>query len=173
MADIDGVVLTSEELIQQLQTQVQQLISQMQHMQPILVQQNIPPPNRPNLDLPKPSQYSGNPLEFNILKIKLTHFLRGNFNTYFDNRFRVMCAGALLSGLAAEWYTTLLDPHTLELPHHYNLDNFLAELTVFFRGWADHGLSRTLPRRFASNKICIGSRNCIPKYYKHLRASLK
>ena len=57
MADIDGVVLTLEERIHQLQTQVQQLIVQMQHMQPIPVPQNIPPPNRPNLDLPKPPSY--------------------------------------------------------------------------------------------------------------------
>ena len=45
-----------------------------------------------------------------------------------------MCAGALLSGLAAEWYETLLDPHTLELPHHYTLDNVLVILTDFFGG---------------------------------------
>ena len=126
MADINGVVLTPEEQIQQLKTQVQQLMGKMQHMQPIPIQQNIPPSNRPNLDLPKPSPYSGNPLELNIFKIKLTHFLHGNFNTYFDNRSQVMCAGALLFGPTAQWYETLLDPHTSELPHHYNLDNFLV-----------------------------------------------
>ena len=133
------VVLTSEEQIQQLQTQVQQLIGQMQHMQPIHnsqnpFPQNNPTTNRPNLDLPKPPPFSGNPLELNTFKINLTHFLRGNFNTYFDNRSQVMCAGALLSGPAAQWYETLLDPQTTELPHHYNLDNFLAELTDFFGG---------------------------------------
>ena len=84
----------------------------MQHMQPIPVQQINPPPNRPNLDLPKPPPFSGNPLELNTFRIKLTHFLRGNFNTYFDNRFQVMCAGALFSGPAAQWYETLLDPQT-------------------------------------------------------------
>ena len=102
MAAVNDVVLTSEEQIQQLQAQVQQLIGQMQHMQPILVQRINPTPNRPNLDLPKPPPFSGNPLELNTFKIKLTHFLRGNFNTYFDNRSQVMCAGALLSGPAAQ-----------------------------------------------------------------------
>ena len=101
----------------------------MQHMQPIPIQQNILPLNWPNLDLPKPSQFSGNPLELNTFKIKHTHFLRGNFNTYFNNRSQVMCVAALLSGPAAQWYETLFNPYTMEFPHHYNLDNFLAELT--------------------------------------------
>ena len=81
MADIDGVVLTPEEQIQQLQTQVQQLIGQMQHMQPIPVQQNNPSINRPNLDLPIPPPFFGNPHDLNTFKIKLSHFLRGNFAT--------------------------------------------------------------------------------------------
>lgn len=136
MADIDGVVLTLEQQIQQLQTQVQQLIGQMQHMQPIPnpVPQIIPPPHRPNLNLPQPPFFSGNPLELNTFKIKLTHFLRGNFNTYFDDQSQVMCVGALLSGPAQQWYETLIDPHTTQLPHHYTLDQFLAELTAFFGG---------------------------------------
>ena len=99
MADIDGVVLTPEEQIQQLQTQVQQLIGQMQHTQPIPVQQNNAPINRPNLDLPKPPPFSGNPVELNTFKIKLTHFLCSNFNTYFDNRSQVMC---VMNGLSAD-----------------------------------------------------------------------
>ena len=102
MADRNGVVLTPEEQIQQLQTQVQQLIGQMQHMQQIPVPLNNPPPNRPNLDLPKLPPFFGNPLELNTFKIKLTHFLRGNFNTYFEYRSQVMCVGALLSGPAAQ-----------------------------------------------------------------------
>ena len=45
-----------------------------------------------------------------------------------------MCAGAFLSSPVAQRYETLLDPHTLGLPRHYILDNFLAELTDFFGG---------------------------------------
>ena len=91
-------------------------------------------PNRPNLDLSKLPPFSGNLLELNSFKIKLTHFLRGNFNTYFDNCSQVKCAGALLFGPAAQWNETLLGPQTTELPHHNNLDNVLAELTDFFGG---------------------------------------
>ena len=137
MADVNGVVLTSEQQIQQLQAQVQLLIGQIQNMQPIPpnpVPQNIPLQHRPNLDLPKPPPFSGNSLELNSFKIKLIHFIRGNFNTFTDDRSQVMFAGALLLGPAAQWYETLLDPQTTELPNHYTLDVFLAELTAFFGG---------------------------------------
>ena len=135
MAHIDGVVLTPEQMqIQQLQTQIQQLVGQLQHLQPNPVPQIVPPPNRPNLNLPMPPYYSGNPLELNTFKIKLTHYLQGNFNTFFDDQSRLMCAGALLSGLAQQWYETLIDPITSAFPNHYTLDAFLDELTAFFGG---------------------------------------
>ena len=69
MAEIDGVVLTTEQLhIQQLQTQIQQLVGQLKCMQSNLVPQIIPPANRPDLNLPLPPSYSGNPLELTTFK---------------------------------------------------------------------------------------------------------
>ena len=47
---------------------------------------------------------------------------------------QLMCAGALLSAPAQQWYETLLDPLTTALLIHYTLDVFLAELTEFFGG---------------------------------------
>ena len=45
-----------------------------------------------------------------------------------------MYAGGLLQGPAQQWYETLIDPISLELPMHYTLDIFLAEMTAFFGG---------------------------------------
>ena len=142
MAEFDAESMTPEQQLQhqlhQLQIQHQHLIGQFQRMQQNQVQQpvlqHIPPPTRPNLNLPQPPYFSGNPLELTTLKIKLTQFIRGNFNTYFDDQSQLMCASSLLSGPAQQWYETLLEPGTVDLPIHYTLDSFLAELTGFFGG---------------------------------------
>ena len=47
-----------------------------------------------------------------------------------------MYAGSLLQGPAQQWLETLMDPVTVNLPDHYTLDLFLAELTSFFGGAA-------------------------------------
>ena len=45
-----------------------------------------------------------------------------------------MYAGSLLSGPADQWYMTLVDQTTYNLPPHYDLDLFLQALTDFFGG---------------------------------------
>ena len=45
-----------------------------------------------------------------------------------------MYAGGLLQGPAQQWYETLIDPISLELPMHYTLEIFLAEMSAFFGG---------------------------------------
>ena len=124
--------------------------------------------------LTNPPPFSGNPLGLNTFKIKLTHFLRGNFNTYFDNRSQVMCAGALLSGPAAQWYETLLDPQTKE-EEALSLQSgqFFGRVDGIFRGRDDHGFPRTLPRRSASNRICVSPRHCILEHHQYLCASME
>ena len=112
MADFDAVEFTLEQIqIQQLQNQVKRLIGQLQRVQQNQVPQYVPPlPTRPNPNLPQPPYYSGNPLELSTFKIKLIQYIRGNFNTYFDDLYQLMCAGAVLTGPAQQWYETLLDP---------------------------------------------------------------
>ena len=43
-----------------------------------------------------------------------------------------MYAGSLLTGPAYQWYESLVDPVTLQLPAAYDLDVFLQALTDFF-----------------------------------------
>ena len=45
-----------------------------------------------------------------------------------------MYAGNLLLGDADEWYMTLVDQTTNNLPPHYDLDTFLQAMTDFFGG---------------------------------------
>ena len=45
-----------------------------------------------------------------------------------------MYAGGLLTGPAHQWYMTLVDDYTYNLPPHYDLDYFLQALTNFFGG---------------------------------------
>ena len=91
-------------------------------------------PTRPNLNLPQPPYFSSNPLELTTFKIKLTQYLRGNFNTFYDDGSQLLYAGSLLSGPAQQWYETIVDTVTTALPPHYTLDLFLSELTAFFGG---------------------------------------
>lgn len=92
MADFDAVLLTPEQQLQhqlqQMHMQNQQLIRELNHLRQAHLPRHISPspppllPTRPNLNLPQPPDFSGNPLELKTFKIKLIHFLRGNFNTY-------------------------------------------------------------------------------------------
>ena len=96
-----------------------------------------PPPlpqTRPNLNLPQPPLFSGIPSELQTFKVKLHQFLKGNHNTYSDSESQLMCAGTLLSGSANQWYESLIDTTTLELPSTYTLETFLHELEDFFGG---------------------------------------
>ena len=45
-----------------------------------------------------------------------------------------MYADSLLLGLAGEWYMSLIDQNSYNLPPHYHLDSFLQALTDFFGG---------------------------------------
>ena len=154
MADGVEAVLTPEQQIQlrddridQMQIEYQQLLGAFQQLnqnplpQQAPIQPPPPPPPppplplpRPNLNLPQPPFYSGSPLELNTFKIKLSQYLLGNFNTFFDDASKLLYAGGLLSGPAHQWYETILDPLTLALPNRYTLEIFLAELTAFFGG---------------------------------------
>ena len=64
------------------------------------------PPTRPNLNLPQPPFYSGNALDLTTFKIKLSQYLLGNFNTFFDDGSKLLYAGGLLQGPAQQWYET-------------------------------------------------------------------
>ena len=84
MADIDAALLTLEE-IREIHIQNRQLRDQVTQLQN-QIQYNIPPQPRANLNLPQPPYFLGNPLELPTFKIKLTKYLRGNFNTFFDDQ---------------------------------------------------------------------------------------
>ena len=94
MADFDADLMTTEEIQtmhnknRQLRDQITQLQSQIQY--------NLPHPARANLNLPQPPFFLGNPLELPTFKIKLTKYLRDNFNTFFDDQSQIMYAGGLL-----------------------------------------------------------------------------
>ena len=103
------------------------------------IQNNIPPPVphhilHPNLNLLTPSPYSGSPLLFSTFKMKLIHFLVGNKNTYPDSESQLLYAGQLLEGPAYQWYQSIVDQNTLQLPPSYNLHRFFQELEEFFGG---------------------------------------
>ena len=154
MADFDANGISPEEVlrqqIQQLQFTNQQLHHQAQQAQAqaqffmghqnqnfqnqFYQDQQLAP--RPNLNLPPPREFNGDPSELKTFRIKLVQFLRGNGNTFFDDQSQVMYAGSLLQGPAQQWLETLIDPVTVNLPDHYTLDLFLDELTSFFGGAA-------------------------------------
>ena len=144
LQDEFGRVAQLESHFSQVVNELRQTTSELHHLRN-LVSQNIPPPQfhnphppppptRPNLNLPQPPPFSGNPSELSTFKLKLCQFIRGNYQTYFDNESQLMYAGSLLSGPAGQWYETLVDPDSYTLPPHYTLDNFLQELTEFFGG---------------------------------------
>ena len=56
--------------------------------------------NRPNLNLPTPPAFSGNPSELPTFKLKISQFLIGNHNTYTDSTSQLLYTGGLLSGSA-------------------------------------------------------------------------
>ena len=120
----------------QMHIQNQNLMGQQnQHFQ----NQNFPPqvpPHlapRPNLNVPQPKEFTDNASGLKTFKHKLTQFLRGNHNTYFDDQSQVMYAASLLQGATEQWLETL-DPISDNLPLYYTLELFLAELTAFFGG---------------------------------------
>ena len=192
MADFDAHDMTPEQLLQQAQQQVQQLqhANQQLHHQAqqaniqaqfLMGQQNqnfqnqfYPPQQapqlapRPNLNLPQPKEFHGDPAELRTFKFKLVQFLRGNYNTYFDDQSQVMYAGSLLQGAAQQWLETLIDPHTANLPPHYTLDLFLAELSAFFGGGvtlaAKEHLLDDLRQTGSVSDFAIAFRNIINSY---------
>ena len=126
-----------ENAISELINEVHYLRTISQH--PIQPQSPPPPPpipvlhlNRPNLNLPTPPAFSGNPIELPTFKLKLSQFLTGNHNTYTDSASQLLYTSGLLSGLAYQWYQSLVDPATLQLPPHYTLDIFFQEMADFF-----------------------------------------
>ena len=81
----------------------------------------VPPLNRPNLNLPQPPQFFGAPSVLPTFKLKTSQFLIGNHNTYTDSASQLLYVGGLLSGLAYQWYQSMVDPVTLQLPPHYTM----------------------------------------------------
>ena len=113
---------------------------QQQPIQPPSPPSPPPPPplvlllDRPNPNLPTPPAFSGNPSELPTFKLKLNQFLIGNHNTYTDSASQLLYTGGLLSGCAYQWYQSLVDPFTLQLPPTYTLDIFFQEMAKFFGG---------------------------------------
>ena len=154
MAEFDAQDMSAEQLlrqqIQQLQFINQQLHQQAQQSQAqaqfFMGQQNQHFQNqyyneqqlapRPNLNLPPPREFHGDPKELKTFRFKLVQFRRGNGNTYFDDQSQVMYASSLFQGPAQQWLETLIDPVSVNLPDHYTLDLFLDELASFFGGAA-------------------------------------
>ena len=146
MAVLEGHIQTVVSELQRLQTVVAQNAQDnlnAQNARNAEVNQNVqqappPPPAplpiRPNLNLPQPPYFSGNPNELPSFKLKLCQFLPGNSQTYFDTESQLMYAGGLLTGAAHQWYMTLVDDYSYRLPPHYDLDYFLQALTDFFGG---------------------------------------
>ena len=56
------------------------------------------------------------------------------YNTYTDSASQLLYASGLLSGSAYQWYQSMVDPATLQLPPHYTLDIFFHEMKDFFGG---------------------------------------
>ena len=139
-----------------------------------------PPPvlhlNRPNLNLPTPPEFSGNPLELPTFKLKLYQFLIGNHNTYTDSASQLLYTGGLLSGSAYQWYQSMVDPSILQLPPTYTLD--------LFRILWISGDSRILRRRHhpsnsralfgcpASDRHCIRTCHCFSEYHLFVHPSM-
>ena len=103
----------------------------MQNRIPAPVPQQIP---HPNLNLPPPPSYSGSPLLLPTFKMKLIHFLVGDRNTYPDSESQLLYAGQLLEGPAYQWYQSIVDPHSFQLPPSNDLGRFFQELEDFFGG---------------------------------------
>ena len=66
--------------------------------------------------------------------MKLIHFLVGNRNTYPDSESQLLYAGQLLEGPAYQWYQSIVDPHSFQLPPSNDLGRFFQELEDFFGG---------------------------------------
>ena len=73
---------------------------------------------RPNLNLPPPPHYNGDPLTLQTWRLKLIQFLRGNQQTYFDDLSMEMYAASLMEGPAQQWLETVMDTTTARLPPH-------------------------------------------------------
>ena len=79
-----------------------------------------------------------------------------------------MYAGGLLQGPAHQWYETLIDPTNMELPPHYTLDLFLAEMIAFFGGGLtmasrEHALD-DLRQTISVSVLAIAFQNIINTY---------
>ena len=83
MAQLEGHLQTVVSELQRLQTVVAQNAQNAQNAQINQNAQQVPPPPpapipiRPNLNLPQPPYFSGNPNELPSFKLKLCQFLRG------------------------------------------------------------------------------------------------
>ena len=116
-----------------LEQNFQNVVNELNYLRNVVARPSPPPP-RPNLNLPQPAPFSGVPSELQTFKLKLFQYLIGNQNTYSDSESQLLLTGSLLLGPAGQWYSSLVDFHTLKLPPHYTLDSFFAELEDFFGG---------------------------------------
>ena len=114
------------------------------------MQNNIPAPVPQqifhlDLNLPPPPSFSGSPLHLPTFKLKLVHFLVGNRNTYPDSESQPLYMGQLLEDPAYQWYHSIIDPITLQLPSSYDLHRFLQGLEDYFCGAVTlHSTERSL-----------------------------
>ena len=66
--------------------------------------------------------------------MKLIHFLVGDRHTYPDSESQLLYAIQLLEGPAYQWYQSIVDPNSFQLPPSYDLHRFFQELEDFFGG---------------------------------------
>ena len=146
IADFDNEMLQEEQKRMERQTLMEREIQNLRHnshnqSQEINYSRNMvqnPPhqayPPRRNLNPPPPPNFFGIPSEIYSFKLRLCQFLGANMDTYSDSQSQLLYAGSLLSGLAGQWYISLVDLDTLHLPLSYTIDTLLLALEEFFGG---------------------------------------
>ena len=130
MAAFDADMQQDPTRMSNIENEITELINEVQYLR-TMQRQPFPPPspppppppplpvlhlNRPNLNLPTPLAFSGNPIELPTFKLELSQFLIGNHNTYTDSASQILYTGGLLSGSAYQWYQSMIDPATLQQP---------------------------------------------------------
>ena len=150
MAEFDANIAPEHTRMTNMENAIHELINEVRYIRAMQDQNQPPSPpspgspppppppvlllNRPNLNLPTPPVFSGNPSELATFKSKLFQFLIGNHNTYTDSASQLLYTGGLLSGSAYQWYQSLIDPATNQLPPSYTLEILFQEMAEFFGG---------------------------------------
>ena len=123
-AEFDNEVLQQEQNhMAHLETNLQHMANELHYLRNAY--------SRPNLNLPQQPSFSGLPSELHTFKLRLCQFLKGNHNTYTNFESQLRYADSLLARTAGQWYESLVDPITPQLPPTYTLEVFLNKLDDF------------------------------------------